>query len=153
MHKPLTHLNEQGQPSMVDVSDKKLQRRTAKAEGFFCAKKETIDAVLCGNLPKGEAISVARIAGIQSAKCCDSLIPLCHPLPLEYVDVQFDRHDDERIRITSTVIVTGKTGVEMEALTAVSIATLTLWDMVKAIDTSLSIEGITLIEKRKEELT
>ena len=78
---------------------------------------------------------------------------MCHPLPLEYVDVQFDRHYDERIRITSTVKVTGRTGVEMEALTAVSIAALTLWDMVKAIDTSLSIEGITLIEKRKEELT
>lgn len=152
MNEHLTHLNEQGEASMVDVSDKEQTRRTATAEGFFCAKGETIDAVLSGNLPKGEAISVARIAGIQSAKCCDSLIPLCHPLPLEYVDVQFDRLGEERIKISSTVIVTGRTGVEMEALTAVSVAALTLWDMVKAIDTSLSIEGITLIDKRKEDL-
>ena len=153
MHERLTHLNEDGQASMVDVSEKVPLRRTAIAEGFFCAKEKTIDALLCGNLPKGEALSVARIAGIQSAKCCDSLIPLCHPLPLEFVDIQFERNPLDRIKVTSTVIVTGRTGVEMEALRAVSVAALTLWDMAKAIDSSLSIEGITLIDKRKEELT
>jgi cyclic pyranopterin phosphate synthase len=149
----LTHIAEDGRATMVDVSDKEPMKRIATAIGFFTAKEETIDAVLSGNLPKGEAIAVARIAGIQSAKYCDTLIPLCHPLPLEYVDVQFERVGTQRIQIRSTVIVTGRTGVEMEALTAVTVAALTLWDMTKAIDTELSIEEITLLEKRKEKLS
>ena len=153
MREKLSHIDDDGQASMVNVSNKKPVRRTAKAVGFFCAQEETINAIFCADLPKGEAISVARIAGIQSAKCCDRLIPLCHPLPLEYVGVQFARSGKDRIKIDSTVIVTGRTGVEMEALTAVSVAALTLWDMTKAIDTSLSIEGITLTEKCKEELS
>jgi cyclic pyranopterin phosphate synthase len=135
---------------MVDVSGKKPMLRTAVAQCFFCAKEATIDAILCGDLPKGEPLSVARIAGIQAAKQCDTLIPLCHPLPLEFVDVQFERCDEDKISITSTAVVTGRTGIEMEALTAVSVAALALWDMAKAIDTALSIQGITLIEKRKE---
>jgi len=153
MSNRLTHIDEDGRATMVDVSDKKPMKRIATAIGFFAAKEETIDAVLSGNLPKGEAIAVARIAGIQAAKCCDTLIPLCHPLPLEYVDVQFERVSTQRIQICSTVIVTGRTGVEMEALTAVTVAALTLWDMTKAIDTELSIEEITLLEKRKEKLS
>jgi cyclic pyranopterin phosphate synthase len=152
MSERLTHIDKHGNASMVDVSQKKPFRRTAKATCFFVAKEQTIDAVLAGNLPKGEAISVARIAGIQAAKCCDALIPLCHPLPLEYVDVQFERAESGRIQIHSTVIVTGRTGVEMEALIAVNVAALALWDMTKAIDTALSIEETTLLEKLKEEL-
>ena len=152
MHARLTHLDEQGRASMVNVSGKKPMLRTAIAEGYFCAKEETIDAILAGNLPKGEAISVARIAGIQAAKSCSNLIPLCHPLPIEYADVQFERSRNNQIKICSTVVVTGRTGIEMEALTAVSIAALTLWDMTKAIDTSLSIEGIIVKDKRKEEV-
>lgn len=115
-------------------------------------KRGDIDAILAGNLPKGEAISVARIAGIQAAKSCSNLIPLCHPLPVEYADVQFERSRNNQIKICSTVVVTGRTGIEMEALAAVSIAALTLWDMTKAIDTSLSIEGIIVKDKRKEEV-
>ena len=96
--------------------------------------------------------SRTRIAGIQAAKFCDKLIPLCHPLPLELAEVTFERVDSGRLKINSRVVVTGRTGIEMEALTAVSVAALTLWDMTKAIDGSLSISDITLVEKRKEEL-
>ena len=152
MSERLTHIDKHGNASMVDVSKKTPMRRIAKATCFFVAKEQTINAVLDGNLPKGEAISVARIAGIQAAKCCDALIPLCHPLPIEYVDVHFERADSKRIQICSTVVVIGRTGVEMEALTAVNVAALTLWDMTKAIDTDLSIEETVLLEKRKEEL-
>ncbi|MGY8757612.1 MAG: cyclic pyranopterin monophosphate synthase MoaC, partial [Phycisphaerales bacterium] len=124
--------------------------RTALAEGLFCAKAETIDAILRSDLPKGEALAVARVSGIQAAKQCGNLIPLCHPLPIEYVDVQFKKISDCTIRIRSTVVVTGRTGIEMEALTAVSVSALTLWDMTKAIDDSLVIKEITLVEKTKE---
>ena len=117
---------------------------------MFCAKAETIDAILRSDLPKGEALAVARVSGIQAAKQCGNLIPLCHPLPIEYVDVQFEKISDCTIRIRSTVVVTGRTGIEMEALTAVSVSALTLWDMTKAIDDSLVIKEITLVEKTKE---
>ncbi|MBC8309501.1 MAG: cyclic pyranopterin monophosphate synthase MoaC [Phycisphaerales bacterium] len=152
MHDRLTHLDKQGKASMVDVSGKAPLLRTAVAEGFFNAKESTIDALLGGDLPKGEGLAVARIAGIQAAKLCDKLIPLCHPLPLELAEVTFERVDSGRLKINSKVVVTGRTGIEMEALTAVSVAALTLWDMTKAIDGSLSISDITLVEKRKEEL-
>jgi|TARA_B100000959_G_C14929997_1_gene603223 cyclic pyranopterin phosphate synthase len=153
MHDNLTHLDEQGKASMVDVSGKPSMLRTAIAEGFFNAKETTIDALLCGDLPKGEGLAVARIAGIQAAKLCDTIIPLCHPLPIEHVEVTFERVDSGRLKITSKVVVTGRTGIEMEALSAVSVAALALWDMTKAIDASLSISDITLVEKRKEKLT
>ncbi len=153
MHDRLTHLDQQGKASMVDVSGKVPMLRTAVGQGFFIAKESTIDALLGGNLPKGEGIAVARIAGIQAAKLCDTLIPLCHPLPLEHAEVQFERVGSDRLKITSKVVVTGRTGIEIEALTAVSVAALTLWDMTKAIDSSLSIGEITLVEKRKEALS
>jgi cyclic pyranopterin monophosphate synthase len=150
MTERLTHLDAKGRANMVDVSMKPSLRRTAIAEGFFVAQKKTIDAIMQGDLPKGEGLAVARIAGIQGAKKCDSLIPLCHPLPLEFAEVSFERVNDTRLRIQATTIVHGRTGIEMEALTAVSIAALTLWDMTKAIDSNLGIEGISLVEKRKE---
>ena len=149
MHNQLTHIDDKGQASMVDVSAKPLVKRTAIATGFFIAKKETLDAVMNGNLPKGEAIAVARIAGIQAAKSCGSLIPMCHPLPIEFVGVYFERNLPEKLQITATATITARTGIEMEVLTAVSIAALTLWDMTKAIDKDLRIEGITLIQKTK----
>jgi cyclic pyranopterin phosphate synthase len=149
MNDQLSHIDDNGRASMVDVSAKPLMNRTAVATGFFVAKKETLDAVIDGNLPKGEALPVARIAGIQAAKNCSSLIPLCHPLPLECVSVAFERVTDQRLQITATAKITAKTGIEMEALTAVSIAALTLWDMTKAIDNTLLIEGIMLVKKVK----
>ena len=145
----LTHLDEHGRASMVDVGSKDPMRREAIAEGFFCAAAETLDKIETGDMPKGEALSVARIAGIQAAKRCESLIPLCHQLPLDSVAIDFKRDDPQRIKVTATVSTTAKTGVEMEALTAVSIAALTLWDMTKAVDKDLKIEGITLVCKTK----
>jgi cyclic pyranopterin phosphate synthase len=152
MNDRLTHLDEHGQASMVDVSKKPIMRRTAIAEGFFTANASTLDALMDGKLPKGEGLAVARIAGIQAAKMCDTLIPLCHPLPLEFVELSFERASNDRVKITSTTIVHGRTGIEMEALAAVSVAALTLWDMAKAIDKDLCIEGIRLVEKRKEKI-
>ena len=134
---------------MVDVGDKPPMRREATAEGFFCAGATTLDKVEAGEVPKGEALAVARIAGIQAAKRCDDLIPLCHPLPLDSVRVDFQRVEPQRLRVEATVATTAKTGVEMEALTAVSIAALTLWDMTKAVDKELRIEGIRLVSKSK----
>ncbi|MCH8314842.1 MAG: cyclic pyranopterin monophosphate synthase MoaC [Planctomycetes bacterium] len=149
MSDELTHLDEQGRASMVDVGDKPPMRREATAEGFFCAAVTTLDKVEAGDVPKGEAIAVARIAGILAAKRCDDLIPLCHPLPLDRVRVDFQRIEPQRLRVEATVSTTAKTGVEMEALTAVSIAALTLWDMTKAVDKNLRIEGIRLVSKSK----
>ena len=152
MSDELTHIDEQGRARMVDVGDKPPMRRIAIAEGFFCAAAETLDRLMAGDLPKGEALSVARIAGIQAAKRCDALIPLCHTLPLDCVSVDFDRAEPERLRVEATATITAKTGVEMEALTAVSIAALTLYDMTKAIDRKLRIEGIRLVKKEKQDV-
>lgn len=149
MSEKLTHLDEQGQARMVDVGHKPPMRREAVAEGFFCAKSETLDMLEQGQMPKGEALSVARIAGISSAKRCDELIPLCHTLPLDSVAVEFQRADPDRLRIEARVSTTAKTGVEMEALQAVSSAALTLWDMSKGVDKDLRIEGIRLVRKTK----
>ncbi len=135
---------------MVDVGSKPRVRRTAVAEGFFCAAGRTLDRLQAGELPKGEALAVARVAAIQAAKRCDELIPLCHTLPLDLVRVEFDRAESERMRIEATVSTNARTGVEMEALTAVSVAALTLWDMTKAVDKDLRVEGIRLVAKSKE---
>ena len=134
---------------MVDVGSKPRVRRTAVAEGFFCAAGRTLDRLQAGELPKGEALAVARVAAIQAAKRCDELIPLCHTLPLDVVRVDFDRAESQRVRIVVTVSTNARTGVEMEALTAVSVAALTLWDMTKAVDKDLRVEGIRLVEKTK----
>lgn len=145
----LSHIDDQGRATMVDVGEKPPMRRRAIAEGFFVAAAQTIDKLMAGDLPKGEALAVARIAGINAAKRTDELIPLCHTLPLDHTSVEFERKADQRVRVTATASITGKTGVEMEALVAVSVACLTLYDMTKAIDKDLRIEDIRLVEKTK----
>lgn len=145
----MTHVDEQGRAQMVDVGHKEPMVRRAIAEGSLVAKASTLDRLMAGDLPKGEALAVARIAGIQAAKRCDQLIPLCHSLPLDQVTVDFERSAPDRVRIVATVKTTARTGVEMEALTAVSVAALTLYDMTKAVDRHLRIEGVKLLEKQK----
>ena len=134
---------------MVDVGHKPEQRRIARAEGVVQCAPETIRALRERALPKGDVLTVAKVAGIQAAKRCDELIPLCHSLPLDSVDVQFEI-EDAAIRIRATASTTAKTGVEMEALTAVSVAALTIYDMCKAVDKAMVIGGIRVTEKVKE---
>ena len=146
----LTHLDADGRARMVDVGHKPPLRRTAIAEGFLVAAAPTLDRLEAGDLPKGEALGTARIAGIQAAKKCADLVPLCHTLPLDSVDIDFSRSAPDRLRCMVTVRTTARTGVEMEALVGTSTALLTVWDMVKGIDSNLGIDEIRLIEKRKE---
>ena len=133
---------------MVDVSAKPDSQRTAIAEGRLTCAPSTIDLLRAQALPKGDVLTVAKIAGIQAAKSTSALIPLCHPLPLNGVDVEFTVEPDGVV-IRAIVRCTGKTGVEMEALTAVSVAALTVYDMCKAVDKMMSIGGIRVIDKRK----
>jgi len=142
----LSHLDEKGRASMVDVSGKDATHRVAVASGFVTMRREVLEAVSSGTVPKGDVPAAARIAGIQAAKRTSELIPLCHPLPLDHVAVDFSV-EDNGIRITARVSTTGKTGVEMEALTAVSIAALTIYDMCKSADRGMEISGIHLVEK------
>jgi len=148
--KELSHIDERGRASMVDVGGKPPMRRTAVAEGIFHAAAETLDRIMTGDTPKGEALAVARVAGIQAAKDTDRLIPLCHTLPLDAVSIEFERTAPDRLRIVATASTTAKTGVEMEALTAASVAALTLYDMTKAVDRDLRIDAIRLVDKRKQ---
>ncbi len=145
----LTHIDETGAASMVDVSDKAMTEREATAEGCVVMEPATLALIQAGNAKKGDVLGVARIAGIMAAKKTHELIPLCHPLMLSKISLELE--PDEAlpgIRIKATAKLSGQTGVEMEALTAVSIACLTIYDMVKAADRGMSIEGIRLIEKR-----
>jgi cyclic pyranopterin monophosphate synthase len=142
----LTHLDESGAAQMVDVSGKDNTRRTATAEGHIAMSADALAAIRDGTLKKGDALAVARIAGIMAAKRTPELIPLCHPLPL--ASVQVDLALDERgVACAATVVTTGPTGVEMEALTAVSVALLTLYDMAKAIDRAMVIGPVRLVAK------
>jgi cyclic pyranopterin monophosphate synthase len=144
----LTHLNERGEAQMVDVSGKNITRREAVAEGRVKMSKATFESIEAGNAPKGDVIAVAKIAGIIAAKQTANLIPLCHPLPLSQVEVNiFPDLDLPGYRLVATVVTKAETGVEMEALTAVSIAALTLYDMAKALDKSIQIESIYLLSK------
>lgn len=144
----LSHLNEKGEARMVDVSAKEVTARTARAEGFVSMAPATLDLILSGDAPKGDVLAAARIAGIMAAKRTHELIPLCHPLPLSEVTVEFEpSRDPPWVRVEATVKVDGKTGVEMEALTAVSVACLTIYDMAKAVDRAMSFSGIRLMEK------
>jgi cyclic pyranopterin monophosphate synthase len=144
----LSHLNEKGEARMVDVSAKEVTSRTARAEGFVAMAPKTLDLILAGKAPKGDVLATARIAGIMAAKRTAELIPLCHSLPLTGVTVEFEPSRDPcGLRVEATAKVDAKTGVEMEALTAVSIACLTLYDMVKAVDQAMSFSGIRLVEK------
>ena len=143
-----SHVNQRGEASMVDVSGKEATVREARAEGFVCMSVETLQAIMDGNHYKGDVFGVARIAGIQAAKQTSQLIPLCHPLMLSKVAVDFEVDADKsRVRIHSLCRLTGQTGVEMEALTAVSVAALTLFDMCKAVDPGIIIDGIKVLEK------
>ncbi len=146
----LTHLDAEGRARMVDVGGKPPMHRTAIAVGTLVAAPATLDRLLAGDLPKGEAVAVARVAGIQAAKRCDALIPLCHTLPLDAASIDFERRDPDRLAVIARAVVTARTGVEMEALTGASVALLTLWDMAKGVDPDLRIEDVRLIEKRKE---
>jgi cyclic pyranopterin phosphate synthase len=142
----LSHLDERGNARMVDVSAKAETSRTAVARGEVLLSAETIRMLKGGEIPKGDALAVARIAGIMAAKKTSDLIPLCHPLPVSSAAVELVVKDD-RVSIQATISVTGKTGVEMEALTAVSVAALALYDMVKAIDKAAVITNIRLESK------
>ena len=136
---------------MVDVGGKPPLRRRAVAQGALVASPATLDRLLAGDLPKGEALAVARVAGISAAKRTGELIPLCHPLPVDHVAVDFQRVAHDRLRVTASADITARTGVEMEALTAVAVACLTLYDMTKSVDKQLRIENISLVEKTKTE--
>jgi len=145
----LSHVAADGSVTMVDVTAKPEEIRTASAEGALVCRPATIQKLKRDALPKGDALATAQIAGIQAAKQTALLIPLCHPLPLHKVSVDFTVKRD-RIEVRATVRTTGKTGVEMEALTAVSVAALALYDMLKAVDTTMRIEGVQVTEKLKE---
>jgi len=145
----LTHLGRRGEARMVDVSAKTPTERVAVAEGRVIMQASTLDLVLSGDAKKGDVLGAARIAGIMAAKRTHELIPLCHPLALSKVEV--DIAPDKKLPgliVRATVLVTGRTGVEMEALTAVSVACLTIYDMVKAVERGMRIEAVRLIEKR-----
>jgi cyclic pyranopterin phosphate synthase len=144
----LSHLTAAGEARMVDVSAKAVTQRIAVAEGRVVMRRETLDLVLAGNARKGDVLGTARLAGIMAAKRTHELIPLCHPLLLTQVAVDLEADPAlPGIKVRATVKVAGQTGVEMEALTAVSIACLTIYDMVKAVDRFMRIEGIGLVEK------
>ncbi|MEL6287477.1 MAG: cyclic pyranopterin monophosphate synthase MoaC [Pseudomonadota bacterium] len=144
----LTHLNARGEANMVDVADKGVTRRTAVAEGRITMRPETFALLEAGDAKKGDVLATARIAGIMAAKRTAELIPLCHPLALSKVAVTFSPLADRRgLNVQAEVRVDGKTGVEMEALTAVSVACLTIYDMLKAVDRGMQIDGVRVSEK------
>lgn len=144
----LTHLNEKGDAQMVDVSDKQITARQAIAQSTVSMKKETLDLIMSGNHKKGDVIAVARVAGIQAAKRCWDLIPLCHPLMLSKITVDIKPNiTNSSIEIQALAKLNGKTGVEMEALMAASIAALTIYDMCKGVDRGIIISNTKLLEK------
>lgn len=145
----LTHLDAEGRARMVDVTDKPVTQRIAIAEGFIAMQPQTLRLIVEGGHKKGDVLAVARIAGIQAAKKCAELIPLCHPLLLSSIalDFEFD-NANSRVLIRATCKLAGQTGVEMEALTAASVAALTIYDMCKAVDKDMEIGGLRLLEKR-----
>ena len=145
----LTHINDNGEAQMVDVSDKNNTMREAKAGARVVMQPETLELIISGSPKKGDVLAVARIAGIQAAKKCSDLIPLCHPLMLSKVSVELTLNNKNCcIDIIATAKLNGKTGVEMEALTAASIAALTVYDMCKAVDRFMRIDNVQLIEKK-----
>ncbi|HQV70856.1 MAG TPA: cyclic pyranopterin monophosphate synthase MoaC [Thermoflexales bacterium] len=150
----LTHINAAGEAHMVDVGAKPDQRRIAIASGRISMSREAFEAIRDGNLKKGDALGVARVAGIMAAKRTSDLIPLCHPISLTKVEVTCALDEEaSAVDITSRAECVGKTGVEMEALTAVSVAALTVYDMAKAIDKHMVIGPVELVSKEKKEVT
>ena len=144
----LTHFNDQGRARMVDVTNKAVTHRTAVARGEVHVNRETFERICAGTIQKGDVLAVAQVAGIQAAKHTWELIPMCHPLPLTGIDLTFSVLEEPyRVEITAAVTCTGVTGVEMEALTAVSTAALTIYDMCKAVQKDMRIENIRLLSK------
>ena len=147
----LTHINAQGEAKMVDVSDKPVQQRTATARGKIQMAAETLQLIRRDKIAKGNVLATARIAGIQAAKRTGDLIPMCHPLPINHCKVEFDfPKTNNAIVITATAKVTAQTGVEMEALMAVNLAALTIYDMCKAVDKKMCITNVKLVSKTKQ---
>ncbi len=148
MSKKLTHIDESGQAKMVDVGHKPDSERVAVARGVVSMQPETLQLIIEGNMKKGDVLTVAQLAGVMAAKRTSELIPLCHPLLLSHIDVACTPNTAEnRIDIEATVRLRGKTGVEMEALTAVSVAGLTIYDMAKAVDRSMQISAVRVVHK------
>jgi cyclic pyranopterin phosphate synthase len=149
MSNPLSHIDDSGRAHMVDVSHKPDTARIAIAKGEVLMRPETLEIIKAGELKKGDLLTVAQLAGVMAAKRTAELIPLCHPLPLSQVEVDLELDTNlPGIRITASVRTVGKTGVEMEALTAVSVAALTVYDMAKAVEKTMRIQNIRLVEKR-----
>lgn len=142
-----THLDEEGRASMVDVGEKNISERKASARATLSMKEQTLRAILSSELKKGDALSTARIAGIMGGKRTQELIPLCHNIPIDKIAIDFDNNGRDELYIYSTAKCTYKTGIEMEALTAVSVAALTVYDMCKAIDRAMVIKDIRLLTK------
>lgn len=148
MNNPLTHFDHNGDPSMVDINDKKSTARVAIASGKIKMKLETLNKIIDMKIKKGDVLVIAKLAGIMAAKKTEQLIPLCHSIPLSYVKINLKPNiNDSSIEIIAEASLIGKTGVEMEALTAVSIASLTIYDMCKSADRSMTISDIKLIHK------
>ena len=147
MAQSLTHLNAKGEAHIVDIGDKAVTRRRAVAQARVVAQPETIATIMGGGLKKGDALAVARVAGIMATKKTSDLIPLCHPIPLTKVSVEIEADGDSAILIHAAAETTGQTGVEMEALVAASTTALTLYDMAKAIDRGMTITDLCLLEK------
>lgn len=143
----LTHLNNNGEAIMVDVGNKEMTRRTAKAFSKIIMQPETLKKILDSELRKGDALATARIAGIMAAKRASELIPLCHIVPIEKVEINFDNNGNDELYIYAQAVCTYKTGIEMEAMTAASVCALTIYDMCKAIDRSMVISETKLLEK------
>ena len=143
----LTHLDKHGKVKMVDVSDKKETERRARASCSVFMKKETLDLIIAERVPKGDVLATAKIAGVMAAKKTAELIPMCHPLNITSIDVSFDRASDNELSIETEVKIKGVTGVEMEALTACSVAALTVYDMVKSVEKGVRITDLHLLEK------
>lgn len=143
----LTHLDSQGRANMVDVTDKAVTSRKAVAQAVVRMRPETLEMIVSGGHPKGDVFAVARIAGIQAAKKTSDLIPLCHPLMLTSVKVELSAQGSDAVLIVARCKLSGQTGVEMEALTAASVAALTIYDMCKAVDRGMTIDSVRVLEK------
>lgn len=143
----LTHIDDNGAARMVDVGEKEVTRRSASAQAVVSMQPETLSLILSGGVPKGDVFACARIAGIMAAKRTWELIPMCHPLPIEGIEMEITPISDTDVRIVSTLRCTHKTGIEMEALTAASVAALTLYDMCKAVDRGMVIRDVMLLRK------
>lgn len=143
----LTHIDDNGAARMVDVGEKEVTRRSASAQAVVSMQPQTLSLILSGDMPKGDVFACARIAGIMAAKRTWELIPMCHPLPIEGIEMEITPIADTDVRIVSTLRCTHKTGIEMEALTAASVAALTLYDMCKAVDRGMVIRDVMLLRK------